>query len=81
MVLRRQRTSETLRAQGIGSAVDVESAAVTAVRSLLDIDWVGPPRQNASGTARRRDGGRMSISQAHSPRVSKMVLLYAERQR
>ena len=63
----------TLRAPGLESGRNVESAAVTVVRSLPDIDWVALHRQNVLETARRRDGGRMSISHEHSPRVSKMV--------
>ena len=63
----------TLRAGGLEREFNVEADAVTAFRSLLDIDWIAPPRQDALGMARRRDGGRMSISLEHSPRVPKMV--------
>ena len=75
IALRRQRALKTLRAHGIENGLNVESAAVTVVRSLPDINWLALHGQNALETVWRPDGGRMSISQEHSPRVSKMVPL------
>ena len=61
----------TLRAQGLERELHVEPDAVTALRGLLDMGSKVLRRQNALVAVRRPDGGRMSISQGHSPRVSK----------